>query len=122
MVIQKMLSRRISLTECKKNRFGNVQYMKAEDGKVLIEALPNDEIWSIMINDSDSDVIEWLNENMSGWKLYECSSGKFALSPKASKVIQPEGFGQGAAIIIRFYDDSKGDAWYLFVVDNKIYL
>lgn len=108
------------------NKFSQKQYsensaeaMNPDDGSVHLSLLKPELFWSI--KNPSVGLQAYLNINLPGWKLYTCSSGTFALSPKAATVIKPEGFGQGVVLVIRFSDDLDNE-YYLVIADNKIYV
>ena len=78
------------LSSAKINKYGNVQYIECDRGDILISAIHPDNFWSII--DPSRSVQDYLTIQMPKRKLYTCTSGTFALSPKAASAIKPEGF------------------------------
>lgn len=106
------------LTINKVNSYNQRQYSISGDGSIELKSLKATDFWTIQ---NPEEIVEDLNILFPGWQYYECSGGKFALSPRAATVIKPEGFGQGSVIVTRFKDE-KNEQWYLFVADNKTYV
>lgn len=109
----------------KKNNWGEPQLIEQPElktnvtEKVNLFDLKSDGYWAIK-NPSDN-IKKLLDAKFPGWKMYKCSGGVFAISPKATTYFKDENSGHGSGTIIEFID-LKGEHWFLLVADNKPYI
>jgi 8-oxo-dGTP pyrophosphatase MutT (NUDIX family) len=119
----------LNLKTTKKTTYGEFQYETVYGSSAADFSMLNPKLgWSIIIPQEGQfkekeilSLFSYLNGNCAGWTNYYCSAGHFILSPILSKVIKPEGDGQGCAILIEF-QDNNGNMCDLLMSDNKDYL